>query len=101
MVRHVFKKKIDIQAVTNKEQTIYENINKGEKKMTSDDINSIKKSLQQHFFFHHLSEQNLEVVLSKMFYATQTEGNYIFKQGDPGNCLFIIDVGRVEVEIDG
>lgn len=36
-----------------------------------------------------------------MSYAKTDSGKYVFKQGDIGNCFFIIYKGSVDVEIDG
>jgi CRP-like cAMP-binding protein len=36
-----------------------------------------------------------------MVHAKATAKKYIFKQGDLGNCFFIIQSGTVDVEIDG
>ena len=71
------KKMLDFHGVQDDDETIYENITKvPEKKMSYSDVAFIIESLKSHFFFTNLSEDELEKVISKMFYATADEGTY-------------------------
>jgi len=90
-----------LQGVCDEDDTIYENIKNIDKKMSYSDVTFIIKSLKQHFFFNNLSEDDLEMVISKMFYASVEKESYVFKQGDNASCFFIIDNGSVGIEIDG
>lgn len=35
-----------------------------------------------------------------MIYVEAKQGEYIFQQGDSGNCFFLIEQGSVDVEVD-
>ena len=79
---------------------IHEDIIKVEKKMTKKDVEFIIECFTRHFLFANLNEDELEDVVTKMFYCKVEKEKYVFKQGDDASCFFIIDDGRVRVEID-
>ena len=93
---------LDFHGVQDDDDTIYENVTKvPDKKMTYSDVAFIIKSLKSHFFFTNLSEDELEKVISKMFYANASKGSYLFEQGGKASCYFIIDKGGVDLQING
>ena len=89
--RQNIKKKLDVQGVYDEDETIHEKIQIDDrKKMSYQDVTFIIKALKSHFFFTNLSEDELEMVISKMFYAEVNAGKYVFKQNDSASCFFII-----------
>jgi cGMP-dependent protein kinase len=76
-----------------------ENIHRVPKLMTMVDSIFIKSNLVQLSVFNDLAEENVEHIISKMFYCMTREGDYVFRQNDPASCLFIIDEGQCQVEV--
>ena len=100
--RKINKRILDFHGVQDDDETIYEAVTKvPDKKMSYSDVAFIIESLKSHFFFTNQSEDELEKVISKMFYATADEGTYLFKQGGKASCYFIVDKGGVNLEING
>ena len=100
--RKIGKRILDFHGVQDDDETIYEAVTKvPDKKMSYSDVAFIIESLKSHFFFTNQSEDELEKVISKMFYATADEGTYLFKQGGKASCYFIVDKGGVNLEING
>ena len=58
------------------------------------------KTLTDHQLFSSLKKSELKKVCAEMVSAVADPGKYIFKQGDPGTCFFIIHQGTVDVQID-
>lgn len=100
--RKARKKNLDLAGIVGEDEEIFETFKPDkDKKMVYSDVAFIIKSLKNHFFFTNLTEDELEKVISKMFYASVNENDYVFKQGDKASCYFIIDKGTVNVEING
>lgn len=99
--RNKAKKRIDVYGVQDEEDIIHENIqiNK-DKTPTAEDIDTILKTLSNHFFFNNCSTEELQQMIEKMFYASTNKDEYIFKQNDRGSCFFFIAKGTVEIIID-
>lgn len=95
------KKKGKVIYAEKDEDVRYENVQESNKKMTKKDVEFIIDSFTKHFLFVNLNEDELEDVVTKMFYCVLKKDNYVFKQGDDASCFFIIDSGKIQVEIDG
>lgn len=69
--------------------------------MSQSETAKIIQSLNNHLFFSNLSEEEIEIVISKMFYASVEANQFVFKQKDNASCFFIMSQGSVTVSIDG
>jgi CRP-like cAMP-binding protein len=79
--------------------TIHENFTIIPKQATAKDVKLIINSLLSHFFFKTLSNEEIENVITKMFYGVVDKDQYVFRQGDQASCFFIVHEGSVSVEI--
>ena len=84
------KKRLDICGMLDEDNTIYENIQTQDKKMSYKDSHNIINVLNSHFFFSNLGEEEIEMIISKMFYATVNKNEFVFKQNDRASCFFIL-----------
>jgi cAMP-dependent protein kinase regulator len=71
---------------------------KGEFKAPSYPKNSevkaaLKKRLEQAFMFSCLNPQELEIVLDAMQYVKKHPGEFIIKEGDDGDNLYVVESG--------
>ena len=48
-----------------------------------------------HYLFHKTSEDNLVFIIKQLKQFQIDEGSIVFKEGDPGSCIFIINSGTV------
>ena len=53
--------------------------------------------LQQLPFFIDLNDDELETVFSRLVSTVHSQGETIFKEGDPGSGLFIVRKGTIEI----
>ena len=71
-------------------------------------ISHLKKSRIQHYkmlfkkisrvrLFHHLPSEELHALLPYISSRTYRRGTTIIRQGDPGDSLFIIEQGRIDI----
>eukprot|EP00331_Platyophrya_macrostoma_P021987 CAMPEP_0176439084 /NCGR_PEP_ID=MMETSP0127-20121128/19715_1 /TAXON_ID=938130 /ORGANISM="Platyophrya macrostoma, Strain WH" /LENGTH=337 /DNA_ID=CAMNT_0017823251 /DNA_START=25 /DNA_END=1035 /DNA_ORIENTATION=- len=81
-------------------EEVLENIKLEEKPKTSE-ASWIQQALKKHFLFSSLSSQQLAEITQKMFYASASKDQVIFKQGDNATCFLLIAKGKVEVSING
>lgn len=58
------------------------------------------KKLSRHELFNSLTIDELKIVCREMAYASAPSSEYLFQQGDAGHSFFIIETGRVDVEVD-
>ena len=55
----------------------------------------IRERLQSVFMFSSLDETDLEIVINAMDEAQFNSGDVIIKQGDNGECLYVIESGTL------
>lgn len=79
---------------------IYEKIQRVPKIPTVIESLFIKNKIGQLPVFSDLGEEDIELMIDKMFYCRALKDDYVFKQGDFGSCFFIIDEGECQVEIN-
>lgn len=53
--------------------------------------------LKKYPFFHCFSQEEMWQLLSDMERISLTSGEFLFREGDPGQALFLIEQGEVEV----
>jgi len=59
-----------------------------------DDLTQLTKYLQRLDFFRALSIAELDEILQYVRLYAFKSGDYIFKKGDPGDCLYVIHDGK-------
>lgn len=59
------------------------------------------KFLKQIPFFSHLSDEKIEMVLGAFEQKMFKKGDEVIKQGDPGDGMYVIVFGDVNIEISG
>lgn len=65
--------------------------------MTSDDITALTKALMKVEFFAGMTIANIELVLKYIQYYEYDAGEMICKKGDPGDAMYIVQDGQVEI----
>ena len=95
------KKKLDLGGVLDDGETLHENMTRVEKEMSKKESINVSKALKKHFFFNNLMDEDIKVLISKMFLAKVNDGEFLFQQKDRGSCFFIINSGKIKVLIDG
>ncbi|MBI4146021.1 cyclic nucleotide-binding domain-containing protein [Candidatus Woesearchaeota archaeon] len=65
------------------------------------DIRKLKHELVQSLLFKDLTPKEIDVVVNKSNLRQYKKGDHVFFQGDPGNALYVILRGRVEIERHG
>lgn len=68
--------------------------------MNEKDRKIITKYLENHYFFSNITEETINLLISKMIFAYIESRNYVYKDNDNAMCFFIIQEGEVSVEID-
>ena len=61
----------------------------------------ILASLQKHYLFSTLTQNNFEYLFLRLFYISYLGKEVVFAQGDPGDLFYIIESGKVEVIRNG
>jgi len=79
---------------------LYENIKKSAKSRTIEDVKFLGNCLINHFVFHNLSDNELQGIVNKMFYAEVNANEFIFKQGDDASSFFIVEKGSLDVIVN-
>jgi cAMP-dependent protein kinase regulator len=64
-------------------------------KKTEDQKEQIKSRLLHSFLFSNLDKKDLEVVIDAMEEKTYEENDEVIKQGDVGDCLYVVDSGEL------
>ena len=62
---------------------------------------NVEALLQGLPFFHDLSHEELHSVAQIGEFKSMEEGELVFKQGDPGDALYVVITGRVEIFLIG
>lgn len=76
------------------------NANLENREKTYKDVKFLGESLSKHFIFNNITEEQKDIIISKMKLYSSSPGSVIFEQDQPGNNFFIIASGKVEVVID-
>ncbi|CAD8043328.1 unnamed protein product [Paramecium primaurelia] len=63
---------------------------------TKDQVDRIRKKILNSFIFQALDEKNLETVIDAMEEKKFQPGDFVIRQGDDGNELYVIDEGELE-----
>lgn len=89
----VVRSKANVIPVDSFSQKIYEKIKKIHKPENSAEyIEFLKDTINRIDVFKHLTENEVECLISNMFYCeAQLDQNYIFKQNSVPSCCLIID----------
>ena len=65
-------------------------------KKTEEQINKIKLRIVSSFLFSNLEPNELDIVIGAMDEAHFKEGETVIKQGDDGDCLFVVEDGNLD-----
>ena len=65
-------------------------------KKTDSQITRIKGRILQSFLFNNLEANDIDLVIGAMEEKNFKAGDYIIKQGDNGDCLYIVDSGELD-----
>ncbi len=60
---------------------------------------SIEAALQANFLFDNVTQVQHDILLDAFQNMKVSAGDYVIKEGDRGNCFYIIDTGVFEVYI--
>ena len=71
----------------------------GEQELTASRDGDYRRALDQVHIFEPLSAQEKEAVVKSMVRSVYAPGEIIIKRGDPGESMFIIHRGKVEVRL--
>ena len=63
---------------------------------TESQITRIKGRILQSFLFNNLESNDVDLVIGAMEEKNYKSGEYIIKQGDNGDCLYIVDSGELD-----
>ena len=63
---------------------------------TESQIGKIKSRILQSFLFGSLEPSDVNIVIGAMEEKNYKSGEYIIKQGDNGDCLYIVDSGELD-----
>lgn len=71
------------------------------RKKTEQDLKLIYSSLQKHFIFNSLTDQQKKQIVERMNFCEIESNQLIFEQNSKGSSFFILASGRVEVLVNG
>lgn len=61
----------------------------------------LKQAIYYNDFLNHLNQTQIEEITSYMYPIEQERDSIIIREGDLGNCVYILEQGKVEVSKDG
>jgi len=64
-------------------------------------IDKIRQTIKENALFKHLDDTQLDIVTKAMFSKKFKAGDVIIKQGDDGDCLYVVDTGELDVLYSG
>jgi len=70
------------------------------KTLTMDDRRIITKALKKVFIFSTLTEEDREMVVNSLKYYSLKPGEFVFRQGQAAQSLYILDKGSAEVLVE-
>jgi len=94
------KRKWKAQAHLNALTEPTEEFGRLEKEKDPQSLDLIKKALLNHFVFTSLDTSQIDRILGNFFYCKVEQGKYVFKQDDEASCFFIVDQGKLQVNIN-
>jgi cAMP-dependent protein kinase regulator len=59
-------------------------------------IKRITNKISQSFIFNSLDEKGMKIIIGAMEEKIFYPGDYVIKQGDHGNCLYIVESGKLD-----
>ena len=62
---------------------------------SEDQVNRIKVRVIQSFLFSGLDSKELNIVIDAMEEKSYNPKDVVIKQGEPGDCLYVIDSGEL------
>jgi cAMP-dependent protein kinase regulator len=62
---------------------------------SEDQINRIKVRIVQSFIFSNLDSKELQIVINAMEEKSFKAHEVVIKQGEPGDCLYVVDSGEL------
>ena len=65
-------------------------------KKNDNQINRIKSRILQSFIFSNLEQKDVSSVIGAMDEKSYNPGDYVIKQGEQGDCLFVIESGDLD-----
>ena len=65
-------------------------------KKNENQINRIKSRILQSFIFSNLEQKDVNSVIGAMDEKSYNPGDYVIKQGEQGDCLFVIESGDLD-----
>ncbi|CAD7971526.1 unnamed protein product [Amoebophrya sp. A120] len=68
--------------------------------MSKEELRLLTKALQKHFLFSGLEDEERELLTRKMRRSFRKHRDLVFRQGDVGDCLYVLGSGQLAVEID-
>lgn len=71
-----------------------------EREKYAKDIDLIDTSLNKHFIFNNLTDEQKNLIVDHMKLYTLSAGSIVFEQNQPGNNFFVIASGKVEVIVN-
>ena len=69
--------------------------------LSKEDLKLLSKSLQRHFLFTGLDDDEVAIIIRRMKRKTVQPEEVLFRQGDTGDCLYCVTSGQLTVTIDG
>jgi hypothetical protein len=79
---------------------ILENVAMIAEVLTESQISFCMKHLKEHQLFNGLSDEEMRIICTQMVWMEGTQQEYLFHQGETGHSFFLIEKGRVSIEID-
>lgn len=96
------KKKMSVVPRSAVSAEVYGNYNKKENFVgrkipkTEEQIQKIKTRILHSFLFGSLDSKDLDIVIEAMEEKKFKKDDYVIKQGDDGDCLFIVEEGKLD-----
>ena len=97
VVNNVRNKRIAISAETSDKKTDVDLNNVSKPTKTPESRKLITNAFQRNKFLKHLEDTQVHEIVMYMFTKTYKSGDYIIKEGESGNALFVINKGTLQV----
>ncbi|XP_066930430.1 cGMP-dependent protein kinase 1-like [Clytia hemisphaerica] len=97
VVNNVRNKRIAISAETSDKKTDVDLANVTKTPKSAEARKLIMKAFQGNQFLKHLEDGQVKEIVMYMHLINYKEGDYLIKEGDSGNALFVINKGKLQV----